>query len=315
MKHKWKLFVCGISISLLLGGCFGVDSGKKSEAKKTDAKQGVDDRPEDRFESVLTYTGEGYDLPGGEENEKIAKEHKDEVVKATKDYLKEKYNTDIEVHNMVGNKDGVTVFFESVGDVHFYSTAIVPIDSDNQKVLSDKVWTLEGEVEKAIRASLYAYIDKDDFENLDNEIKDIINSNPEITGRTIESLQNVGGNGYMTPYYFVQSSSNDEAIKPVYDSFINNPTSSITDLRKLYDKDLFKSKDLIFSINFFMKDSNLEPDKKIYDSIVQAFEDNDQLPRGTYVINLHDNFIIKSKFEGYKQNSLSQTALDGIIKE
>ncbi|VXC25856.1 hypothetical protein BACI349Y_620128 [Bacillus sp. 349Y] len=68
------------------------------------------DRPEDQYESVLTYTGDSYTLPGGEENEEIAKEHKEEVVSATKEYLKKEYNTDVDIHNMVGNSDGVTVF-------------------------------------------------------------------------------------------------------------------------------------------------------------------------------------------------------------
>lgn len=130
-----------------------MDSEKKSEAKKTETDQDINARPADKFESVLTYTGEGYDLPGGEENEKIAKEHKDEVIKATTDYLKKEYNIDIEVHNMVGNQDGVTVFFETTGRLHFYSTAIVPIDTENKKILSDNVWTLEGRIENSIRDS------------------------------------------------------------------------------------------------------------------------------------------------------------------
>ncbi|KML33742.1 hypothetical protein VL12_08795 [Rossellomorea marisflavi] len=110
MKRKRTLIACGISILLFSGGCSNIDMGTKSESQKTDTKQDESDRPKDMYESVLTYTGDGYDLPGGEENEEIAKEHKDEVIKATKDYLKKEYNTDVEVHNIVGNQNGVTVF-------------------------------------------------------------------------------------------------------------------------------------------------------------------------------------------------------------
>ncbi|MDW4525741.1 DUF1672 family protein [Rossellomorea marisflavi] len=312
MKHKWKLFLCGISISLLLGGCFGVDSGKKSEAKKTDTKQGVDDRPEDRFESVLTYTGEGYDLPGGEENEKIAKEHKDEVVKATKDYLKEKYNTDIEVHNMVGNKDGVTVFFESIGDVHFYSTAIVPIDSDNQKVLSDKVWTLEGEVEKGIETGLYALKMKDEFKNLDSLIESLIEEDKNIVGRKIEALQNVGGNGFMTPYYIVQPLDAEEALKDAYDLYISSSQKNTDEIINSIKE--INNEDFLFSIQFFMKTAKEQPNKDTFNKVKESLETSNNLPSGTYVIQINDNYIDKESSEGYKKNSISLEVFEGIKK-
>ncbi|UTE71814.1 DUF1672 domain-containing protein [Rossellomorea marisflavi] len=310
MKNPIMLFACSISTSLLLGGCFGIDNAQKSSSEQDPV-----DRPKEKYESVLTYTGDSYDLPGGEKNEKIAIEHKDEVVKATKDYLKKEYHTDVEVHNIVGNSDGVTVFFESVGPLHFYSVAVVPIDSKKKKILSSKTFTLEGDVEKAIRSALYAYIMEDDFQSLDEQIEEIIDSTPTITGRTKESLGNAGGSGYMTPYYFVQSSTHDEAIMPVYEEYMKNPTTSQDNLKMLYDKDLFRPKDLIFSINFFMKEPDADPDKKTFDSIIQSIEENTELPSGTYMINLHDHYVIKSKFEGYKQNSLSLASYEGIIKE
>ncbi|MCM3090716.1 MULTISPECIES: hypothetical protein [unclassified Cytobacillus] len=49
-----------------------------------------------------------------------------------------------------------------------------------------------------------------------------------------EALQNVGGHGYMTPYYFTE-----EAITPVYDLYINHPDENTENLRKVYDEDSF----------------------------------------------------------------------------
>ncbi|KZE50698.1 DUF1672 family protein [Rossellomorea marisflavi] len=303
MKHKWKLFVCGISISLLLGGCFGVDSGKKSEAKKTETDQDINARPADKFESVLTYTGEGYDLPGGEENEKIAIEHKDEVVKATKDYLKKEYNIDIEVHNMVGNQDGVTVFFETTGRLHFYSTAIVPIDTEDKKILSDNVWTLEGRIENSIRGSLYAYIKEDAFKELDKEIESVAKTH-DIVGISLESLKNVGGNGYSTPFYHVTSTKLDMAMKPVYDLYLENPKASKEELVKAYDTSKFDPNYAFITIQGFMKKEKAEPDQDAFNKIEEFVKENNNLPKGTYEIFLNDNYVQKNKGTGLKMNSI-----------
>jgi Protein of unknown function (DUF1672) len=314
MKHKWKLFVCGISISLLLGGCFGVDSGKKSEAKKTDTKQGELDRPKDTYESVLTYTGDGYFLPGGEENGKFAKKHKDEVEKATKDYLKKEYNIDVKVHNMVGNKDGVTVFFESIGRLHYYATVIVPIDIQNEKVLGDSVWTLEDEVENAIRGALYGYIMSDEFKELDNMLTSFTEEYP-IVGRTQESLENVRARGYTTPYYFTQSIDLDEAINPVYDLYINNPDTPKDELKSAYASEKFNPRYFRIPIQFFMEEPDAQPSQEIVDSIVKALEESDSIPNGAYSIHLNDHYIIKSKSSGNKKNTIGYGPPNYIIKK
>ncbi|KML33733.1 DUF1672 family protein [Rossellomorea marisflavi] len=233
MKKTIKLVTCSISLSLLLAGCFRTDQGQKSSKEQDPV-----DRPEDQYESVLTYTGDGYTLPGGEENENIAKEHKEEVVKATKDFLKKEYNIDVDVHNLVGNKDGVTVFFETSGRLHFYSTAIVPIKTAYNEILSEDVWTLEGNIEESIRAALYAYIKEDELKELNKGI-DSIGKEFDIVGRSTESLENVGGNGYTTPFYHVSSLEEDLAIKPVYDLYLENPDASKEELSAAYDRTKF----------------------------------------------------------------------------
>ena len=310
MKKTIKLVTCSISLSLLLAGCFGTDQGQKSSKEQDPV-----DRPEDQYESVLTYTGDGYTLPGGEENEEIAKEHKEEVVSATKEYLKKEYNTDVDIHNMVGNSDGVTVFYESKGPLHFYSTAIVPIDSSTKKILKGEVTTIEGEVERSIKSALYAYMWEDDFKELDDQITEILDDHPSITGRTLASLQNVGGSGYMSPYYFVQASSTDEAIQPLYEQYLQDPDTSKETYSKLFDDSQFEPDYLLFNLNFFMKDPQDQPDKQIFNALIETVEANNELPKGRYLIDLNDNYVLIRNSESYKQNTLGQDPTKGIIKE
>ncbi|MGX1265416.1 hypothetical protein RKD55_003220 [Rossellomorea marisflavi] len=309
MKIKWSAITVSLCLPLLLGGCLGINQEKQSVSNDEDA------RPEDQYESVLTYTGEGYDLPGGEKNEDIANEHKGEVVQAVKDFVKKEYSTDVEVHNMVGNQDGVTVFFESVGLLHFYSSAIVPIDTKNNKILKKNVWTLEGDVEMSIKSALYAYMWEDDFKELDDQITEILDDHPSITGRTLESLQNVGGGGYMSPYYFVQASSTDEAIQPLYEQYLRDPDTSKETYSKLFDDSQFEPDYLLFNLNFFMKDPQEQPDKQIFNSLIETVEANNDLPKGRYLIDLNDNYVLIRNSESYKQNTLGQDPTKGIIKE
>ncbi|UTE71807.1 DUF1672 domain-containing protein [Rossellomorea marisflavi] len=308
MTRKRKLLLCTTSVSFLLGGCLGMDS------EQTNTNQDGLDRPKDIYESVLTYTGDGYDLPGGEKNEAFAKEHEDEVVKATKDFLKKEYNIDVKVHNIVGNKDGVTVFYESTGRIHFYATAIVPIDVRNEKVLADSVWTLEGEVEDAIRGGLYGYIMADEFKELDELMVGFTEDFP-IVGRTQESLENVRARGYTTPYYFTQSIDLDEAINPVYDLYIRNPDTPKDQLKAAYASEKFNPRYYRVAIQFFMEDPDAQPSQEIVDSLVKALEENENIPNGSYSVHLNDHYVIKAKSSGNKENTLGYGPPNYIVKD
>ncbi|MGG4547545.1 DUF1672 family protein [Rossellomorea marisflavi] len=312
MKIKWKLLTSSLCLSLLLGGCFGTD--KSVTQKSSDGKDDVP-RSDDMYESILTYTGDGYDLPGGDKNEKFAKDHKDDVEKAVKDYLKNEFNTDVNVHNMVGNRGGVTVFYESTGPLHFYATAIVPIDLKNKDVVGDHVWTLEGVVERGIKGALYAYLFEDEFKELDRILGELENEE-DIVGRKIEAIENVGGIGYMTPFYFLANSTDDEAIEPVYELYMKDPETPKAELRSAFDKEQFIPEDYLFSIQFYMEDPNKEPDEAILERIVNTIVDSTTIPSGNYAINLHDNYVIKHAAEGSKDNSISRKFPDEeIIKE
>ncbi|MFU8690515.1 DUF1672 family protein [Rossellomorea sp. FS2] len=306
MKYNIILLSCIISISFLLGGCLGFDKGLNSK------EQNSQDRPKDQYESVLTYSGDGYDLPGGEKNEKIAKQNKDEVIKATKDYLKKEYNIDVDVHNMVGNQDGVTVFFETTGRLHFYSTAIVPIDTENQRILSDNVWTLDGRIENSIRGSLYAYINEDEFKELDKEMESVAKTY-DIVGSSLESLQNVGGNGYSTPFYHVTSTKVDLAMRPVYDLYLENPKATKEELAEAYDTSNFDPNYTFITIQGFMKKEKAKPDQDAFNNIEKFVKENNNLPKGTYEIFLNDHYVQKNKGTGLKMNSIKYST--PIIKD
>ncbi|MDQ0233676.1 hypothetical protein J2S19_005033, partial [Metabacillus malikii] len=43
------------------------------------------------------------------------------------------YKTEVKVHNVVGSQDAATVFVESVGEPHFYTYAVVPIENKRKK--------------------------------------------------------------------------------------------------------------------------------------------------------------------------------------
>ncbi|MGM0753189.1 MAG: DUF1672 family protein [Bacillota bacterium] len=304
-KNKW--FICGIAFPLLLGGCV---NGNGVNEKENPEKQ-----MKNQFVSVQEYTGEGYTLKNGEETDKIAEENREEVERAVKHFFFKEYKTDVQVHNIVGNVDGATVFVESTDPLHFYTYAVVPIDQSNEKILSESVFSQEGQVESAITEGLYRKVFHNEFDRLDDYLKKIVEEEP-VTGRTIESLQNVGGSGYMTPYYFLSSSVvNNEAIKPVYDLYMKDPQVSIEKLRAAYNDQVFNPTYFEVVINLFMRDQDADPDEKVFNRVVNDIESMGDIPTGTYSVFVNDNTVHKQSFDGVKENSLEKTTPDEIVKE
>ncbi|MCC5804328.1 DUF1672 family protein [Rossellomorea vietnamensis] len=309
-KNKWIIY--GIGLSLLLGGCMNMDN---ANGNGVDEKESTENQVKNQYVRVQEYTGEGYTLKNGKETGKIAEANHEEVEKAVKDFFLKEYKTDVKVHNIVGNEDGATVFVESTNPLHFYTYAIVPIDKSNEKIQSDRVFSQEGQVESAITEGLYRSIFKDKFDHLDHYLEKIANEEP-VTGRTVESLQNVGGSGYMTPYYFLSSTVvNDESIKPVYDLYMEDPQVSTEKLRAAYNEQAFDPTKFRVVINLFMKDKDTDPDEKVFNKVVSDIESMVDIPRGAYSIFLNDNTVLKQSFEGVKDNSLEKGIPDEIIKE
>ncbi|MGG1630835.1 DUF1672 family protein [Rossellomorea sp. NRS-1567] len=304
-KNKW--IICGIGLSLLLGGCMNMDNEKNN----VDSKE-VTGPYKDSFVRVQDYKGEGYVLRNGEDADKIAEEKSDEVQKAVKDFFIEKYKIDVKVHNIVGNVDGATVFVESTGPVHFYTTAIVPIDLSEEKVMMNEVVTLDGEVESAIRGGLYHLMFEKEFAELDQYLNKIVAEN-KVVGKTREAIENVGGTGYMTPYYFITTSSSDKAIKPVYDAYIANPNTSPSELKSLFSMDKFSVENLKINLQLFMEEENVEPSTELFNQIPEDLKEMNSIPKGSYSLIINDNLINEKVDDGYKDNSLRIGVPDYIV--
>lgn len=262
--------------------------------------------------SVQDYTGEGYALPYGKETDKIADESLDQIEEATIKFFKEKYKTDVTVHNVVGAKDGATVFVESKGEPHFYTYAVVPIDELEKKVMTEKIWADEFQVENAIKGGLYHMIFKEEFKQLDKYLETLA-AEGQVTGKTKEALQNVGGQGFSTPYYFISMRSKEAAIKPVYDLYMKNPDESEENLRNAFEDSSFAADNLFINIQLFMADKNAKPNKELFDQITKDLEEMTSIPRGSYSFVLNDNFIDKQSSSGMGDNSLD--LLKDITKE
>ncbi|MEH6988688.1 DUF1672 family protein [Cytobacillus firmus] len=269
---------------------------------------------EETMVSVQDYTGEGYALPYGKVTDKIAEDNLAQIEEAAIKFFKEKYKTDVTVHNVVGAKDGATVFVESKGEPHFYTYAVVPIDELSEKVDISNIQADEYQVQNAIQGGLYHMIFKEEFGQLDHYLHSL-SEKGQIAGKTEEALQNVGGHGFMTPYYFISTASEDAAIKPVYDLYLQNPEESINNLKDAYDESLFDKENFQINIQLFMKDKQAEPSKEVFNQVTKDLEEMNNIPKGTYSFYLNDNLIHAETSEGAKDNSLKRAFPDYIIKE
>ncbi|TYS85327.1 DUF1672 family protein [Rossellomorea aquimaris] len=308
MNAKQKLIIYGIGLSLFLGGCMNMDNEEHVDSKEATGEY------KDTLVRVQDYKGDGYVLRNGEEADKIAEEKSDEVKKAAKDFFMEKYKTDVKVHNIVGNVDGATVFVESTGPVHFFTTAIVPIDLSQKKVVGDDVTSLDGDIESAIQGGLYHLIFDDEFNNLDQYLSKIVSQN-EVVGKRKESLENVGGAGYMTPYYYLSTPPEDKAIQPVYEAYLKDPGTPVSELKSLFSKADFVAEDYNITIQLYMENENVEPDKKLFNKVQQDIKSMSSIPKGNYSVIINDNLINEKVDDGIKDNSLQLTFPDSILKK
>ncbi|WP_262421999.1 DUF1672 domain-containing protein [Bacillus aquiflavi] len=231
--------------------------------------------------------------------------------KAVKKFFLDNYKTEVIVHNVVGAVDGASVFVESVGEPHFYTYAIVPIDIDEEKVLTDQVWSQEGQVEDSIAGALYAMIFDEEIATLDHYLQTFVNNHPVI-GKRIDAIANVGANGYSTPYYYINTI--DEAFDSLFKTYIQNPNLSKDEWKKQLTRNDFDPKGIILTIQLYMKEPNIEPNKAIFDQIVSDIENMDGLPRGSYTVILNDNNVDKKTAIGTKDNSLERSDPNDKIK-
>ncbi|WP_197275576.1 DUF1672 family protein [Bacillus sp. FJAT-22090] len=261
--------------------------------------------------SVQEYTGEGYALRNGEETDKIAEANRDEIEVAVKKFFSEKYKTEVIVHNFVGAVDGVSVFVESVGEPHFHTFAVVPIDLQSKTVKTDSVWSQEGQIENALSGGLFAMAYDEEIANLNNFMNQITKEYP-VVGKTKEAVEKTDS-GYSTPYYYMSFFT--DVFDHLNSMYLENQNVSKEELRNFLDENKFETEAVKITINLFMKEKDVEPDKVTYSQIVSEIESMDGLPRGAYTLLLHDNLINSKYGNGSKDNSIEETTINEIMKE
>ncbi|MGE6257285.1 DUF1672 family protein [Heyndrickxia sporothermodurans] len=306
MKPKKKMIVLGIGMSLILGGCFnlGSSTGKSNET--------LEEKHENEYVSVQDYNGEGYYLPNGGKIDEVAKAHRDEIDIAVKKFFKEKYKTEVKVHNVVGAIDGASVFVESVGEPHFHTNAIVPIDVQSKKIMTNEVWSQEKEVEKGIQTGLYKLVNEEAYKHLDNYIEKLIKEYP-VVGKTEDAINNTGAVGLMTPYYYVDIAG--KSLESLYNEYLKNPNITKKQLKSKYNPNSIDPKKISITIQLFMKEKKVAPDKTLFNQIGKDIEKATDFPKGSYNILLHDNLILKRTGIGVKDNSLERGYPNSILKE
>ncbi|MCA0970748.1 DUF1672 domain-containing protein [Halobacillus litoralis] len=260
---------------------------------------------------VQDYTGQGYDLPNGDKTDQIAEEHAEEIETAVVRFFKEEYKTDVEVHNMVGAEDGVSVFVESNGKPHFYSFAIVPIDTRNQEVLTDEVWSQEGQVEIAIMSSLYSWIHEEKFNRFESYLEDIVQRYP-VTGVNEEANENVGGGYFMTRYFSI--AAHGDELERLLEIYLNNPEESIEFYKNKLNQEQLDPNTIDITVRLYMNEDGVEPDSSLFNRIVKNIEGNAGLPLGNYAVYLFDNTIDPTRFSNTKDNALEKSDPTPIIK-
>lgn len=272
LKYK-KAAALGIGLLLFIGGC---------------------QNREDSEISVQDYTGQNFHIHSNgyqAETAEIAEAHRDEVEKTVKDYFLDQYRTKVKIHNIVGGHGFVTVYAESVGKLHFYTSAKIKIDLDKKEVQTDAISSSELDVKDSITSAIYALAFEDEFAALDYYLEKLTEDEP-VVGKTQAAVDNTSGKGYQTPYYAV--SLNADWKDDLYSAYLENPKRSKQDWQeKLEDEEITpKSCDII--IQLYMKKAHTRPSERIYNQVVQDIEDMEELAPGTYSIYLNDNRIDKN---------------------
>ena len=306
-----KVFVKGITplvlvicSSILLFGCSGLERDGKpnNDHEGTNNKMNAYER--ENYVSIQEYTGEGFTLRNANKKiDGIIEENREAIVKAVETFFDNEYHTDVKVHHIASASDAASVFVESIGEPHFYTNAIVPIDVQKNIVHTSNVWSEEGQVEDGISCGLYVMAYEKEFEQLDRILENLTDEHP-IVGTPSKVIERVKGNGYTTPYYFI--SSFGDLFKGLFNTFMEHPSISKKELNDFLSKHEFESYGLNFGIEFYMEEQGQNPSEEIHHAIVKAIEEAEGIPNGEYFIFLNDNYIDGKRGIGKKENSLEK---------
>lgn len=308
-----KLLLFVLLLLIVLGGCAGTEKSSDNNDIKEKNQQGVNRNTKENLIPIQEYTGEGYELKGArKETGEIANAHRDEVEEAVVNYFQDEYQTEVKVHNFVSAVDAVSVFVESIGEPHFYTNVVVPVDIKNQQLMTDNVFSEGKQVDRAIGAGLYAMAFGDEFQELDSYLEDIVEEYPVI-GRTEESIANVRGDGFSTPYYRFTPAG--DIFKKLSGEYLKNPEITKDELKDFFQENEFETKYVNIVIELFMSETNVEADANLFEKVLTDIEEMNNLPRGEYIIIINDNEINKKTSRGLKDNSQLLTSPNEIVKE
>ncbi|TSB48489.1 DUF1672 family protein [Alkalicoccobacillus porphyridii] len=293
----------GLSL-LVLVGCQSISETPVDQSTSTDTF--------DPFVSVQDYTGEGYTLDGGKETQPIADENLKKIEETVKRFFVEEYKTEVIVHNVVGALNAATVFVESVGEPHFYTYAVVPIDVEHLKVQSEEVYSQNDTVENAIRTGIYGMAYDKEFTELNDFIQEVA---PElgVAGITEEALANVKGNGYSTS--FMYTSMGDFALEGLNEKYLENPSFKASEWISFLEENKVNSEGVLITIQLFMEDETAKPNEDALESIVTYIEQSDDLPVGLYSVYINDNKINKRTANGNDEHQIKRAHPYDIRKE
>ena len=306
------LFIVLSMFLLLLQACSFLNATNKTQhAKEEEFKK--TDYEKENYVRVQDYTGEGFKLRDSKEkNGEIARNQQEVVEKGVKDFFLKNYRTEVKINNIVSAVDGAVVYVESVKEPKFHTFAIVPVNSKNKTVSINRIWSLEGEVESSLATGLYVLAFQDEFQKLDNYLQDVVDNHP-VVGMSEEMITNIGGEGYLSPYYFM--SPFGDAYDQLVAEYLENPEMSSEEVRDFlnnHSNELYK---INITIELFMEDEYTSPDQQILDEVAANIEEMDGIPAGEYSIFIHDNYIDKKRGVGFKENTLERTNPNKIRKE
>src|SRR5690625_3618466 len=128
---------------------------------------------------------------------------------------------------------------------------------------------------------------EEEFAKLDDYLEGVQEEHP-IVGMNIEVAENVKGNGYRTPYYFVTS-----GFSSLLQMYLESPDIKKDELRSNIEAENPNYSEINgIAIKLFMEESKVEPDEELYDEIYADIKNMDGIPGGRYSITLNDNLSI-----------------------
>lgn len=200
--------------------------------------------------------------------------------------MKTTYKTDVKVNNVVPARNAAVVMVECEEPIQFHTSVIVSLVLNKDDVGSAR--SEEGEVEKAIVGGLYAKAYEAEFQHLDAFAEKIAKEN-DLLGMREEAIDKTASEGYTSNHYFLSIFASD--YPSVYNAYLENQDISAEELKLLFAKDDFTSKDMSIPTEFYSKKGKL-PKQEVADNLAEKIQQEEGIPSGIYAVTVYKNFIV-----------------------